>query len=339
MTAVPGAPYGIAVTPDGRWAFTALLDSIEVLHISRSLTLAPVRTVPVAPGPEGLAGEALTSDGRYLLVATGSGAVVVSTARAEQGSANAVVGVLTDPQGPPGGMEVALSPDNRFAFVTLEAGSGQIAVFNLAQALAHGFGASDFAGVIPVGPVAIGMAVSPGGRWLYATSEGPVGQTGTLNVISLRRAEADPAQSVVATVDAGCNPVRVITSADGSQVWVTARGSDDLLCFSAARLPADPANALVTVVRVGEAPVGLALVRSGSRIVVADSNRFSTNGTKGDLDVVNVAAALSGQQAVLGHIPAGLFPREMALVPGGRTLLVTNNLSDQVQAVAVPAIP
>lgn len=139
----------------------------------------------------------------------------------------------------------------------------------------------------------MGLAVSPDGRWLYATSEigvasqhatslrastasapttagaaalstgaGPCPGTiageapGTLSVINLRRAESDPAHSVAVTVNAGFQPVRVITSADGTQVWVTARASDDLLCFSAARLVSAPADALVAAVRVGEAPVG-----------------------------------------------------------------------------------
>jgi DNA-binding beta-propeller fold protein YncE len=138
-------------------------------------------------------------------------------------------------------------------------------------------------------------------------------------------------------VDAVSQPVRVITSADG-EVWVTARASDDLLCFSAARLVSDPASALVAVVRVGEAPVGLAAVHGGSLVVVADSNRFGASGATADLDVVNVAAALSSGRAVVGHIAAGSFPREMALLPDG-TLLVTNYASGQVEAVDVASIP
>jgi hypothetical protein len=42
---------------------------------------------------------------------------------------------------------------------------------------------------------------------------------------------------------------------------------------------------------------------------------------------------------VIGHIPAGLFPREMALEPGGGTLPVTNFLSGQLEAVSVSGIP
>jgi DNA-binding beta-propeller fold protein YncE len=178
--------------------------------------------------------------------------------------------------------------------------SQRAGVFNLRRALTRGFGPADYAGPIPFGTAPIGLAVSPDGRWLYATSEvasRSAGMQGTLSVISLPRAETDPAAAVVATVGAGCNPVRVVASADGREVWVTARASDDLLCFSAAALPDHPAKALVAVVRVGEAPVELMLVRDGSRVVVADSNGFSTPGATSDLSVVNVAAALAGQGA------------------------------------------
>jgi DNA-binding beta-propeller fold protein YncE len=166
---------------------------------------------------------------------------------------------------------------------------------------------------------------------------GPAGPTGSLSIISLPRAETDPSASVEATVRAGCSPVRVITSAHGSQVWVTARESDDLLCFSASLLRTDPAHALTAIVRVGEAPVGLMLVRDGTRMVVADSNRFGAAGATSNLAVVKVA---SGREpALLGYLPAGLFPREMALEPGGKTLLVTNYASSQLEAVNVTTLP
>lgn len=338
MVQVPGIPFGVVVTPDRRWAFVSLESSVEVLRVGRSLAPATVRNIPV---PGEAVGEALTRDGRYLLAASGSGAVVISATRAERGTPGAVLGTLADPHGGNGAIEVALSPDDRFAFVTLEY-SHQAAVFNLRRALTRGFGTADYMGSIPLGLAAVGMAVSPDGHWLYATSEvAPRGEgdTGTLSVINLPRAETDPQASVVVTVTAGCEPVRVATSADGRLVWVTARASDDLLAFSAARLLTNPARALIAVVRVGEAPVGLMLVDHGSRVIVADSNRFAVRGAAADLDVVNVAAALSGKTAVIGHIPAGLFPREMALAPGGSTLLVTNFLSGQLEAVGVPTVP
>ena len=164
--------------------------------------------------------------------------------------------------------------------------------------------------------------VSPDGRWLYATSELAAGAPladfdGTLSVISLSEAERQPARAVIANVAADCSPVRVVASPDGRIVWVTARESDQLLAFSAAKLRSDTAHALLAAVRVGEAPVGLALVAGGREVVVADSNRFAAPGAHSGLTVVDAAAALAHRPAVLGTIVAGSFPREMSLEPSG----------------------
>jgi hypothetical protein len=160
MVKVPGSPFGVVVTPDRRWAFVSLESSVEVVRLGRSLAPATVRNIPV---PGQAAGEALTRDGRYLLAASGGGAVVISTARAERGTAGAVLGTLADPRGGIGAIEVALSPDDRFAFITQEY-SHQAAVFNLRRALTSGFGAADYVGSIPLGLAAVGMAVSPDGH-------------------------------------------------------------------------------------------------------------------------------------------------------------------------------
>jgi DNA-binding beta-propeller fold protein YncE len=348
MASVAGNPFGVAVSPDGRWTFAALSTdgAVGVFRNEDSGAPAAVRTVAVVSGQP--LGEVLTRDARYLLAADAlGGATVIDASRAEQGRPGAVLGTLST-RGGSGAIEVAVSPDGRFAFVSLE-DSAELAVFGLQQALVHGFSPSDFVGTIPVGEAPVGLAVSPDGRWLYATSEiereatpsgGPgLGSPGTLTVISLRRAETDPAGSVMSTVTAGCSPVRVIVSGDGRVIWVTARGSDFLLGFSAARLLSDPAQALIARVRVGAAPVGLALVDNATRIVVADSNRFSAPAAASSLAVVSVAAAVAARPALLGYVRAGGFPREMALEPGGRTLLVTNFSSQQLEAVNVTGLP
>jgi hypothetical protein len=346
MISLPASPFGVTVTRDGRWAFVALagLASVGVFRIAGPGVPSLVRWVDTGQEP---VGEALTPDGRYLLVADdATGAAVISVSRAESGADGALAGTLAGGSGG-GAIEVAVSPDGRFAFVSLE-DSGSIAVYNLGRALADGLRGPDLVGMIPTGIAPVGLAISPDGRWLYATSEvetvaaggaGSAQGEGTLAVIDLRRAETDPAGSVVSTVAAGCSPVRVITSADGGVVWVTARGSDRLLGFAAGRLRTDPAHSLVASVAVGETPVGLALVGGGKQIVVADSNRFGTSGAASGLAVVDVAAALAGRPALLGYLTAGGFPREMALEPGGRTLLVGDFSSRQLEAVDVADLP
>jgi DNA-binding beta-propeller fold protein YncE len=337
-----GNPFGVAVTPDGHWTFLSVTSSIEVLRNGPGGP-ALVRQIAV-PQPAAL-GDTLTRDGRYLLVALQQGALVIDVARAERGEPHTVLGMLSDPgKNAESAIEVATTPDGRYAFVSLEY-SYEIAVFRLGQAVAHGFGRPEFVGDIPAGQAVVGMAVSPDGRWLYATSEIARGATlasgvGTLQVMSIARAETDPSRSVVATVTAGCQPVRVITSADGSILWVTARASDALLAFSAARLRSrQPGHALLGWTRVGEAPVGLALVRGGTELVVADSNRFSAPGASSTLAVVRAEAVLAGKPALAGYVRAGGFPREMALEPGGRTLLVGNFSSGQLEAVTIADLP
>ena len=345
LESVPGSPFGVVVTADGRWSFVSLGLSIGVLRTGGQAAPSLLRTIRL-PGHGPALGETLTRDGRYLLVADGRGAAVVDVAAAESGGPHAVLGLLTSKGDR--AIEVALSADDRYAFASIEGGQA-IAVYSLQRALAGGFGPSDFIGDIPVGPDPVGMAVSPDGQWLYATSEfapgarpsgrGGRGGQGTLQVISIRRAETDPGRSVVTRVSAGCQPIRVITSADGSAVWVTARAGDTLLAFSAARLRTSPARSLIAKVPVGEAPIGLALVRNGTRIVVADSNRYHAPGAASSLAVVNVAAALAGKPALLGYLRAGGFPRQMALAPDGRTLLVTNYTSRQLESVSVAGLP
>jgi 6-phosphogluconolactonase (cycloisomerase 2 family) len=350
MIRTSGSPFGVAATADGRWAFVDELGGPSRVAVFSTASSVPrlVRTIAV---PASAVGNSLTKDGRYLLVADGSfGATVVSVQRAEQGEPNAVLGRLEPAVARNGGprarlgsgaIEVSSSNDGHYAFVSVEYGD-VVAVYDLEAAIADHFARSSYVGSVPLGQSVVGSAVSPDGRYLYVTSELAAGQNsltkpGTLSVIDIERAEADPAHSVTSTVSAGCQPVRVVVSSDGRTVWVTARASDALLAFSAAELVRSPALALRAAVRVGEAPVGLTLARDDTRLVIADSNRFGAPGATAALTVVNAAAALAGRPAILGTIPAGSFPREMAV--DGSSLLVGNFASEQLEDISVPSLP
>jgi hypothetical protein len=73
--------------------------------------------------------------------------------------------------------------------------------------------------------------------------------------------------------------------------------------------------------------------------VVADSDRFNVPGSHASLAVVDVADALAGRPALLGYLPAGRFPRDMAAAPDGRTLLIANFASRQLEAVDLARLP
>jgi DNA-binding beta-propeller fold protein YncE len=115
---------------------------------------------------------------------------------------------------------------------------------------------------------------------------------GTITVINLPRAEVKPSTAVVPTATAGCSPVRVITSPDGSDVWVTSRESDTLLGFSATALRDNPSRPLIARVAVGAAPIGLIMVKDGSRILVASSSLRNQPGATSSLAVLSTSAAV-----------------------------------------------
>jgi DNA-binding beta-propeller fold protein YncE len=284
-------------------------------------------------------GEALTPDGRYLLVTSGSGLAVFRVSDLEHGPVNPV-GTLLSP-GQKHAVEVAVTPDGRYALVTYQ-GTANVGVFNLHRALHHGFTAADLAGLIPVGPTPIGVAMSPNGGLAYVTSEPrkpSASGNGVVNVIDMAKAEARPATAVIKTVSAGCKPSRVIVSADGQRLWVTAGGSNALLAFSAPKLLSDPGHALLARVPVGPLPLGLTFVNHGRRIVVADSDRDNQPHAGPSLAVVDVGKALAGQPALAGFVPTGTTPRQFAMVRGSSTLLVTNTDSGQLESLDAAKLP
>jgi DNA-binding beta-propeller fold protein YncE len=363
---VDGPPFGVVATRDGRYAFLDLLPGHVLVYSTRG-TSAPrlIRSISV---PGEAVGSSLTRDGRLLLIANRQGATVVSVARAERGMPDPVLGILMPPASAHvqagGAIETASSADGRYVFVSLEYGQrgGVISVYRIGSTAAARFGASDYVGSITLGLAVVGSALSPDGKYLYVTSEladRPAAQTlfkagqtlaqriksqsqprlpdGSLSVINVAIAERDPAHAVLATVSAMQQPVRVAVSPSGAVVWVTARASDRLLAFSAAKLLTDSAHARLASVRVGAAPVGVAVSPNGNRVIVADSNRFSSRGAHAAITVVDAHAALTHRSAILATLPAGQFPREIAVEPDG-VALISNFASDQVETIDLPRV-
>ena len=333
-TGLGGSPFGVAVTPDGTYSFVSLGDSIAVLrNHNGSLAATPGPPVPASGAQKTLA---ITPGGQYLLAAADSGAYVISVAKAEAGDGGgAILGMLPGPAGNPSN-EVLASADGKLAFITFQ-NHGDVAVFNLQQAIAGGFGHAGYLGLVQLGagsqPQA--MAESPDGHWLYVTGES---QQGRLYVIDLTKVATDPQHAVTSSAAAGCAPARVIVSKNGDDVWVTDRDANTLVAFSASKLLSDPSHSIIARVSVGQTPIGLSFVDGGRDILVADTN---THGAPrpGNLALVSTQLALQRSgSALVGFLPSGAKPREVGLTPAG-VLQVTENGSGQLQAIDARSLP
>ena len=347
---VSASPFGIMYGQQQDVAFVTLNDTLGVLNTS-TFPLSLAHQIPLPAASDGALGLTLTHNERYVLVAAGPGLFVLDTALAVGGSANAVVGVLNGTIGTqtPGdeAIEVTLSLNDKYAFVSQELGSdlgvtpGNIDVFKLHKPAANGSVFGTAIGYLNLGFDVVGTVLSPNGRTLYALSEAVSrnASQGSISVIDVKTLETNPSAALVSNATAGCGPVRTILSSDGKTIWVTARESNHLLAFDAAKLVSDPNEALLASVQVGTSPVGLTFARNESRILTADSNRFGFPNATTGLSVVDVQAALAGNPAVLGRVPTGLFPRELAVSPDGSVILVADFTSKQIQAVDVATLP
>ena len=346
---VPGHPFSALPSADDCWLFVSLSvnrdhGAVAVLHNQDGqFTLDHV----VALKGHSY-GESLSHDGKVLAVVGGGQVAVFDVGALEQRAVNPILGIFRDGDGS-GAIYAAISPDDRLLVVSDEH-ADRISVYELARARSDGFASPKPSGRVPMAVAPVGLAFSPDGRWLYATSEkapprslaascepeqgnGRMHPEGLLFRIDVGLAVRDPAHAVVAAFPAGCNPVRVAVSPSGSQVWVTARGSDALLRFQTDDLLARSHGAGYAKYSIGTSPVGLAVRPDGAQVWAALSHRY---GKKGLGQLAGVALEANTSSVKLMSTPAAGFPREIAFLHEGRTLVATLFAAQRVEFVSTP---
>lgn len=158
-------------------------------------------------------------------------------------------------------------------------------------------------------------------------------RNGLLTVIDVDAAKKGPGAGVIlATIAAGCSPVRMAQTADGKVLWVTARGDNRVLAFSTAKLESDPGNALIGHADTGGlSPVGLALFHGDRLLAVANSDRFTLNNPHPNATILDVSNPESPQ--LVHTLATGKFPRNITVGPDDATLYLTNFDSFTLQVI------
>jgi DNA-binding beta-propeller fold protein YncE len=346
---LPGSPFTALSSADGCWLFVSLTQPRpEVAVIARGnggLTLK--RMVPLPGWPMGMT---LTHDGKVLIVADGPNVVFLDVGQLTTGNNNAILGYWGIPGVRPGSIYVTVTDDDRYVFVSNEA-LGTISVIDLAQTRRARFAQVRLVGSIAAGTGPLGIAFSRDKRFLFATVLSVQGMgwsnrcspenepgamadhpEGAVVVVDMKLATSNPARSVLRRVPAGCSPARIVVSPKTGRVYVTARGSNELLTFTERELAGPTAGAGGEHMTVGQSPVGVALVDDGRKVVVAGSDRFHTGPSASALYVVD-AAQIGSNRTRVGSIPSQGFPREIRATADGRTLLVTNFDGGSLQIV------
>jgi DNA-binding beta-propeller fold protein YncE len=335
-------PFTAQPSADGRVLFVSVerdhaKNGILVIHRDGS-TYRPGTFIPVDGDPTGLA---LTPDGRTLLIAAGSRYAALSASAAENDTIPPVTYLQSRDAN--GAIEAISTLDGTTAFFTNEV-DASISIVSIGVG-PDGTIALSQRGRIGTDRAPVGMALSPDGARLFVTSEASPGHpadcivgrfAGSIAVIDVHAAITTTDHATLSTVIAGCSPVRIALAPDGNTAWVTLRGENAIGIFDTAKLVSDPHGALLRKIVVGNAPVGISLAKNGRLAFVANSNRFDAQSTTSNVVVLNVAAALSGNDAASTSFPTGAFPREIRESPQHDVVYVTNYLSGTVEAIPVP---
>ena len=281
-------PRGIKLSPDGRVLYVALsgspvappgtdesklpppdpsADGIGMFDIGARKLVGVIRGIA---NPEQLA---VSRAGLIYAGSEAVGAVVILDPQARKVVGSVPVG--DEPEG------VALSPDERFLYVTVE-GENKVAVIDVAtrRVIAK----------VPVGQRPRSIAFSPDGTRAYVTDE-------LQHAVTVMDGRTHQVLSTITLPGKGDKPMGVVASPDGSRVYVTTGRGGTLAPIAAATgAPAPP-------LAVGQRPWGVAISADGKRL-------FTANGPSNDMTIVDTATL-----QVIGKVRLGQRPWGVAAAP------------------------
>jgi YVTN family beta-propeller protein len=254
VTTIPvgSGPYGVAVTPDGKYVYVAYHDSFPAnVSVIDTATNTVVATIGAGSHPFGVA---ISPDGKTAYVANESdnSVSVINTATYAVATIPPVAGL--SPFGNPIG--VAVTPDGKYVYVTNDVStSSNVSVIDTAT--------NTVVATVPVGSGPVGIAIAPDGKYAYVANS----VSDNISVINTAT------NTVVATValGAGNTPFWLAITPDGKLAYVTIPNSSIVSVIDTA------SNTVVATVGVGVAPIvssphGVAITPDGKHAYVAAGN-------------------------------------------------------------------
>jgi DNA-binding beta-propeller fold protein YncE len=295
---LPGSHAFQAVpTHDGCWIFVSLAtgdaeasDSDAAANVAvfarRGGHISLVRVVHVGGNPNGMV---LTHDGRLLVVADGNRVAFLDTHKLTLQHGSPVLGYWNDGTKAPGRTYVNVTLDDKYLFISDE-NVGTVTVLDLAKARTSRFAPTATVGRIPVGNGPIAVTLSPDDRYLYTTS------------LNMPPAPEWPVE---------CKPEW------DPQAPPNTQGA--IFIVDVVRAKTDPARSVIATAKAGCTPVRLVLSPQG------DVAYVTARGEDALLAFDTHRLLLDPKRALIGTVPTGSTPIGIAVIAGGREVVLTNS--------------
>lgn len=331
-------PNGIAITPNGRYAYVANNnnsdiygdDTISVIDLCTNKVITTIED-PLFNQPYTYDDEPYT----ITINACGTKAYVTNsnsdTVTIIDIATNTVAGAIYGFDGPSG---LVITPDGNTAYVNNYGGP---------QGLGSGFGHSvsivdlntnTITGTIQVAQAPAALAITPDGKYVYVAAyvDGNPG-TGVVQAISTS------SNTVVATIPGFSGPFNIAITPNGCTAYVTNFGSNNFepvgTTVSAINLKT---NEIIATIPVGTQPSGLAITPDGRYVYVSNYNTLYlgydfTNLTPG-VGTINIIDTCTNK-VICPTIVVGSSPAEIAITPNGAFAYVTNYSSNNVSVINI----
>ena len=238
-SALPNTPHGLAISPDGKYAYV-VNEGPGTVSVIDTATNTAVNDIVVGNSPSAVA---ISPDGTYAYVGnTGDDTISVFNT-----ATHTVIDTI--PVGNDIYFSIAFAPNGAYAYVAnsfFNRTSYSISVVNTAT--------RTVVKNITVGGSPSGVAVTPNGALVYVTNE----NDNTVSVIDTST------NSVIKTIPVGSYPIGVAVSPDGAYAYVANFGDGTVSTISTAT------NAVVRSTRVGKYPLGLAISPDNSYAYVTN---------------------------------------------------------------------
>jgi len=327
---VGDTPAGIAITPDGKYAYVANNnndgivggDTVSVINVATSTVIATVSD----PSFNQAYTITINEMGTRAYVTNSNSSTITIIAI----PSNVVIGTIAGFDGPSG---MVISPNGYIAYVNNYggpiAGSGfgtTVSVVNLNSNM--------IVGTITVGQAPAAMAISKDGSFVYTINyvDGNPG-TGTMSVI--RTSDA----TVVRTISGFSGPFGVSITPNGKEAFVANFGSNNFSPFGTTVSVVNLANFTVTAtIQLGTQPSGIAITPNG-RIAYASNyntlylgpNFTQLTPGQGTVNLIDVCT----NKVICPAIVVGASPANIAITPDGRRAYVSNYSANTVSVINI----
>ncbi len=326
---VGDSPAGIAITPDGRFAYVANNNNddlpngntVSVIDLQYNAVIATISD-PSFNQPYTVT---INKQGTIAYVTNSYSTTITIIDIAT----NNVVGTINGFNGPSG---MVITPDGTRAYVNNYGAGGSSGTGTTVNVV--DVGTNTIIDTITVGLAPASLAITPDGAFVYVINyvDGNIG-TGTVSIIQTR------SNTVVGTIGGFSGPFSIVITSNGDYAYITNFGSNNFSPVGTTVSVLDlQTNTVSTMIKVGIQPSGIALAPHGAFAYVTNYNTLYLGPNFSDLTpgqgTVNIID-LATNQVVCPVIVVGESPANIAVSPDGTRAYVSNYSSNTVSVIDI----